>query len=514
MRAPGTAIPVSLASALLLLAGAMAVGCSTKNVVTCKANQGYDPKQGVCYDCPPGTKVDYANATCVKGTPPDVLSDSSGAEPEVKDIDQPPPDETGGDAPGTTDMPDGGVKSDAAEKDLAPEGSIGASCNMDADCQEGLSCFDWPGGYCIQPDCTFDDDCPEGSACLPLLQNGLACFDGCTTDSGCRDGYGCKAIPASGGIAKAVCHPVEDDKKLMGEACTGHAECAGSLACIKLGPQSMCSMTGCSSFDPCPDGAACVPWGIMTICLPTCEDTQQCVEMASEAFTCQEMEDIEDGDVSVCSAAQQGLPVGELCFFPTECETGYCHLLISGKCSGPDGSLCGSDEDCPEGLCIGDPGVQKGVCSQPCGPGETCPSAAYCVMTGDGPLCLATCSNYGGECGPSGFQMSCTYGTIYYPSAPSGKYACAKSFGGEGGSPCGDTGDCKSGFCYGVDEKDGYCATECVLATDCPFGTQCQQDTLMAGQMHCSLLCFHDLDCDEGYSCKNTFYSEKACLLD
>jgi hypothetical protein len=33
-------------------------------VVTCKSNQGYDTKLGICYDCPPGTKADHETATC------------------------------------------------------------------------------------------------------------------------------------------------------------------------------------------------------------------------------------------------------------------------------------------------------------------------------------------------------------------------------------------------------------------------------------------------------------------
>ncbi len=508
MTAPPHALARTCALLLLLvLTVGLAAGCRSKKVVTCKANQGYDPKLGICYDCPAGTKADHKTASCVPVDDVDVpetelpvvvdlVEDDQGTEP-------PPPDSQPGDE----------VDSGGPPVDVVVPGAVGANCNKNGDCDEGFSCFDWPGGYCVQLDCAADEECPDGSRCVPLLENGQACFDGCETDADCRSGYGCKAIASPQGEAKLVCHPVGSDEKVLGAACTEHAQCVGSLSCIPMGPQSMCTRTGCSAFDGCPEGSTCIPWGAMTICLPECTDSGECVALSgSDTFTCQEMEDLYEADVDVCSPAQQGLAIGQLCFFSTECESGFCYLMVSGKCSGLDGSECATDADCKEGFCLANPSVQKGVCSQPCGPSELCPEGSLCGMTSEGAACLATCTSYGQPCGPEGFNMVCTYGTLYYPPAPSGKYACAKPRGGEAGWECEDAGDCESGICYGEEIGGGYCATACFTNNDCPFGTQCMQGALIPGEAYCTRVCFHDLDCPEGLLCKNTFFQEKACM--
>lgn len=489
----------------------VAANCRTQKVVTCDGNQGYNPKLGQCYDCPEGTKADHKSATCVSVPVADIFDsgDTSTLDlPDLAPADEGTRDE---DVPGPEV---GDLDLNKQKADVVPAGAVGAKCNMDAECDEGLSCFDWPGGYCVQLDCMVQEDCAEGTACLPLLYNGQACFDGCEVDQNCRPGYGCKAITTLQGEARQVCHPVSESNRPLGESCEGHEQCSGSLSCVPMGPQSVCTQGACSAFSPCPEGAACIPWGVLTLCLPNCIDTPGCIEMAgSSAFTCQEMEDVMEVDQMVCSPAQQGLGMGELCFFATECASGYCLLMISGKCSGPIGEECGADAECDQGLCIGNPSVQKGVCSSPCGPGDLCPEGALCGTTGDGPLCLSTCTEYGEACGPEGFGMTCTYGTLFYPPAPSGKYACAKPRGGEAGTSCKNEGDCVNGICYGESEGDGICATTCFTNNDCAFGSQCLTDALVAGQTYCTRICFHDLDCPAGFSCKNTFSQEKACLL-
>jgi len=501
-------LPKFLLCILTIAAAGLLTGCKPREV-TCNYDEAYNDETGECYRCPKGTKVDYQTATCVPiGTEDIIDPDSAEGDASPPDVIL-PPDET--------DRVDTGPDVQEAQEqrggDSAPGGSTGAACKMDADCFGGGLCFDWPGGYCISPDCQSDDDCPEGSFCLPLLDNGQACFDACLADSECRSGYGCKGVPTLQGEPKFICHPIGEEKKGLGTQCAEHSECDGSLACVSLGPASMCTRTGCSTFDPCPSSSECMIWGMMTLCLPTCGMTEDCADIASDQFTCQEMDNIEGEDVSVCSPMQQGLPIGELCFFSTECSTGYCHLLISGKCSGANNYECGSDGECDEGLCITDRSVQKGVCAKPCGPGDGCPGGAYCVMTDKGPFCMSACDNYSEECGPVGFSMFCTYGKLYYPAAPSGKYACSKSFAGDAGAPCKAPGDCISGTCYGADLESGYCATECVTDNECPFGSLCQPDTLVSGQAYCTRICYSDLDCMAGFSCKNTYYSEKACVM-
>jgi hypothetical protein len=485
--------------------------CGPQKVVTCHPGEAYDPDKGECFTCPSGTYVDYKTASC-KALPQEDIGPQD-AEPDPQDM-LVTSDESTGDAVGDSELLGQDVDSGELSPDIGEgSGTVGAECAMDLHCQEGLSCFDWPGGYCVHANCAIEEDCPEGSHCLPLMENGAACFQGCEGDGDCRPGYGCKGIPMLSGATRFVCHPAEDDGLHLGEPCKEHGECDASLACIPLGPTSVCTMTGCSGFSPCPEGSSCVLWGVLTLCLPQCGGTEDCALFGdSDVFDCLELKDVTDNDTQVCSIVQSGNPIGLQCYYGTECETGYCHVLVSGKCSDTL-DLCGSDHDCDEGLCIAEPAVQTGVCSKPCGPGDSCGAGAFCVMTGAGAMCLAECTEYAAPCGPAGFSMSCMYGTLHYPPAPSGKYACAKNLGGEGGTTCSQDGQCAGGICYGQEGPEGYCATDCAVSSDCPFGSQCQDSTLVQGENLCTRICFSDLDCGPGFTCKNTFFSEKACMV-
>jgi len=501
----------------VVLAMLAAWGCRDKRYVTCKSNEAYDPKLGVCYPCPTGTEVDHGSAICVPipgwdGVAEEVADADGTSGPDGGSV---PTDSTGKD--GAEGDPDGRLfdgEGGAPEPEIKPgTGEVGAPCKMDLQCLDGHYCFDWPDGYCVSPDCTSDGGCPEGSSCLPLLENGQACFDGCEADEDCRPGYGCKGIPTLSGETKAVCHPAQGEGGKLGETCTDHAQCEASLACVKLGSASVCALTSCSPFELCPESSACVPWGILPLCLPVCAETPECVALAGESFVCSEMDTLEGDEVNVCSPVQQGLPIGELCYYSTECETGHCQLLISGKCSGLDDKECGGDGDCDEGLCVENPSVQKGVCSKACGPGDGCPAGTLCVLVGIEPRCLASCENQAGDCGPPGFGMKCTYGMLHYPTAPSGKYACYKPAGGQAGTPCSTEGDCISGVCYGLEGGTGYCATDCFSDQDCPFGTQCMSGTLIQEKSLCTRICHSYLDCGADFDCKNTVLDEQACIL-
>ena len=75
---------------------------------------------------------------------------------------------------------------------------VGASCNNDQNCAQGLTCLQfqgWPGGYCTRQYCDPQNNpCPSGSACyaFPGLQS--LCLAGCPSggsQSTCRAGYYC-----------------------------------------------------------------------------------------------------------------------------------------------------------------------------------------------------------------------------------------------------------------------------------------------------------------------------------
>ncbi len=498
---------------LLVLAVAIMLvptACREKRVIVCKANEGYDPTLGICFPCPAGTKGNPKTAKCVPfAKPDDVKTDAEEPSDWVSLEDA---DDTGG----TPELPEPlDLKDDEAAPgiDVVQPGYIGAPCNTDNDCDPGFSCFDWTMGYCVKMTCEADTDCPAGTACLPLMENGQACFDLCAADDECRPGYGCKAIPTSLGNPKPICHPIGEENKEPGQACEEHSECAGSLACVPLGPAKMCLSSGCSTFAPCDMGQTCVAWGMMTLCLKGCAATEECQALGNPLFVCQVVKDISEEKQEVCLPAKQGLAIGDLCYFSSECQTGFCQLVVSGKCTGAQGGECATDEDCDQAVCVSDPSVQKGVCSQPCGPGALCPAGSWCGQATGAAICLDACESYALPCGPSGFGMTCTYGTVVYPSAPTGKYACAKIAGGEAGSPCLTEGDCASGSCYGVQAGEGYCATKCASDAQCPFGSQCLTGVLVPGTSLCARICFSDLDCPQGFACKNTIYTEKACQL-
>lgn len=477
---------------LSLALAATLYGCPQQKVITCKSNEEYSVKLGACVPCPPGTKLDKSIGKCkpvepVEDVPPfpDTYEPDT-YEPDLKDTVVEPTDLDAGDTVGP-DL----TKPDI--KEIVPDGSVGSACNKDADCNNGLNCFDWPNGYCIKTGCTSSQDCPQGASCLPLLDNGQACFQSCEGNQQCRNGYGCKGLAALGGETKNICHPISDKKLPLGMRCEGAQECDGSMGCVQLGPVAMCTETGCSDQTACPEGAKCVALTAVPVCLPDCSSDLDCDPAFGETIACQETKDIFNKPAKVCGSSNYGLAVGQLCYFNSECSTGYCHLLFVGKCT-DSGKLCSSDRDCALGFCTEDPSSQRGICSKECGSGDPCPSGNLCIMAEETPVCMATCTDAGSKCGPSGYDMTCTYGMVHYPQAAGGKLACFKRRTGDEGSGCDANADCLNGDCFYQQGSDGYCMGACISNTQCTFGSTCD------GAL-CRLMCSSDLDCPSGQTC-------------
>ncbi len=482
-------VPVLTLSGLLFLSG-----CPEQKVVTCKSNEEFNARLGICVPCPAGTKLDKSVGKC---KPVDV-EDTSVVVPD-------------------TWTPDWGVKDDTPEPDLinpdlgqpdfvipdlvvdtfevvVPTGEVGSSCSTNTDCDPGLSCFDWPGGYCVQTSCASSKDCPEGSFCLPLLENGQACFQGCAETGHCRPGYGCKAISELGGVTQQICHPLTGDNLALGKMCEDAAQCAGSMACEQLGPVRMCTISNCSNVDPCPEGSVCIALTSVPVCLPSCVVASDCDKAFDDAIDCQETKDIFGGTAKVCTSSNIGMPIGNQCYFNSECATGYCHLLFTGKCT-DTGKACSSDRDCEQGFCMQDPASQKGICSKGCGSSDPCPTGNLCVMSGTDAVCMPNCSVIGATCGPPGFGMQCTIGMVTWPPANSGKLACVRNMTGDAGTDCDAHADCLKGECYFSPGEDGYCMGTCVSANQCTFGSDCYQ-----GQ--CRRMCMSDEECPETLECR------------
>jgi len=281
----------------------------------------------------------------------------------------------------------------------------------------------------------------------------------------------------------------------LGMKCEGADECAGSMGCVPLGPVSMCTVTGCSDQNSCPEGSECMPLTTIPVCLPRCSSDSGCDPAFGETVACQELTNIFNKDVSTCASANIGLAIGQQCYFNSECSTGYCHLIFVGKCT-DSGKLCGSDRDCEQGFCTEDPASQRGVCSKACGSGDSCPTGNLCVVSDVSPVCMPLCSEAGKACGPNGFDMTCTFGWVFYPQAPSGKLACFRSKSGDAGTDCNANADCTKGDCFYNTGLDGYCMADCVSHSQCSFGSACVGTS-------CRRMCTSDLECPEQQACLN-----------
>jgi len=451
-----------------MLLAALLGACNTQQVITCKPNEAFDPVLKVCYRCDPGYKVDHGTATCVPDPnwkPPEDTVDPDTAAP-VDTVE--PPD--------VPDAPDPEVSDDVpveqtGNPDAVPPGAVGAACFLDKDCTGEAVCFDWPGGYCTVLGCTGGEGCPDDAACLPLLENGTGCFDRC-----------------------------ED-----------HGDCAGDLSCVHLGGGLRCTVVGCNMETACPEANACIWLGWVSACLPVCESTADCAALGDD-LVCEEREDLSEQPVDVCTTPTAGLPIGSACSFAAECQTGVCNLMVVGTCS-DSGMPCSSDQTCQMGVCIADPSVQSGICTDYCSGTEFCAEGFLCVaLGGPSPICAPPCGGPSEPCGPAGMGMSCVFGDPVSPPAPSGKYACALVTSGLGGTPCTDDLQCAGGICYRPDDGDGSCATPCGLGADCPFGAICvQKDAAFV----CMRRCQSAFDCGGGFTCTTTTYSAKSiCVLD
>jgi hypothetical protein len=94
-----------------------------------------------------------------------------------------------------------------ADLDGTP-GALGESCRANGDCSSGLSCtvanLGYPGGFC-SASCTESAPCGTG-VCTPIGSAQL-CTPTCTTDTECRQGYGCCPTLGNVCIPLAACTP-------------------------------------------------------------------------------------------------------------------------------------------------------------------------------------------------------------------------------------------------------------------------------------------------------------------
>lgn len=188
-----------------------------------------------------------------------------------------------------------------------PPGAIGGACAEDATCKSGTCLQDpsFPGGYCLSDCKSGAEACQAGSTCINYLGYQW-CFDSCTEDKQCRDGYVCDYN---------TCRP----------PCTRQDHC-------KVGER--CSGGRCNA--PCTTDAACTPQRCQDgVCVPPCTKDTECLP----GERC-------DTATGSCQAGT-GKKLGEACTKPgsgPECATGFC-LPTRKVCS----ITCKGSADCPVG---------------------------------------------------------------------------------------------------------------------------------------------------------------------
>ena len=236
-----------------------------------------------------------------------------------------------------------------------PEGSMGAECVADADCDSGLclglAVAGTPHYFCSYL-CCSEGECPIGYACgaasgpkfcIPsaIFPGGAYTFDA---------GHGQSCGPGGGACQSMICDTGHD--RCEATCCTD-ADCGG-LACLwqasASGPQQICDIpllgfgrTGEScqfqlEFD-CMDQICIADAQGNPICSDMCCTNRDC----PNGFACQQVAGPGNEYVSACGPTTFGEGAQRAgCASDAGCQSGHC---VRGACE----EVCCHDNDCPGG---------------------------------------------------------------------------------------------------------------------------------------------------------------------
>lgn len=362
-------------------------------------------------------------------------------------------------------------------------GVVGCSsdpCGSDSDCARSEIC---QGGACVAA-CDDHDDCTDGRVCDRGICIGSA---RCGTVADCPFGFVCE---------DALCIPQAAECEVDSH-CPPEFRCCGG-ACYQPGIPAPACDAPCASDRDCDVGERCDNGG----CVVTAVDAGQDISRdapdrdAGPDTTGDAEPDIEpdvgpDADPDTAPDSEPDTPTDE-------CE---------GRADGQLGERCVGADDCCNGLCFGNPGAGRGVCTDTCNSYRDCnPVGAggdelfcYREPSLDEPLCAM--SDYQASCGSGNDCVdrrclvsvrgnACSYRCATTADCPSnsacgfvafsdgetefGEFVCVPV----GASPCAGPGDCLSGTCLTDDETlVSYCSTVCNTADPgaCPSPMRCTE---------------------------------------
>jgi hypothetical protein len=484
-----------LRNGLVLVALATTLSACGEPEVVCP--KGYEVKGEFCYPI-----VEPEPDAAVTPDVQDGESDAAATDASGPATDAGKPD-TGTDAAAGTDIVFPEVKDTNSGKS-----PVGAACADEFDCLGGLTCHNWPKGYCSIITCkSAGTTCPGSSVCYGESSGAEICHAVCDFDSDCRvkDGYACKRYTADfGGIDARLCTPSGPNP--IGLGCKKPSDCAGSATCLTDMAGGYCARIGCGVADACDAGSACVLRNGKPMCLKTCTADVECQIATKEARKCVDRTDLTKKPVKICSDSAKSAPVGSSCLADLDCDSKFCSIYAKGTCA-VGGQPCLNDGQCgAAGPCNLSPADEKGLCSQPCDVTKKCPINSICIPVEGGTTgsCSAVCKGPGDDttCAIPGTE--CIFGQ---PLTPAGTatvqaYGCAPLPAGSSGSSCTSGSECaKGGICFDNGQgTGGFCANPCTAEGACPYGSSCGD----VGVNVCLKLCSSDFDCPPAMVCKNS----------
>jgi hypothetical protein len=478
--------------------------CDGETKVVCPA--GYHAEGTYCYEDAPIPAQDTVGGDSAEPQDTGGATDAAATD-TVKDSDSSGKDGSGDGS--ATDGGSGDTKADSSDikADTKPGGKspVGAACSDDYDCLSGLTCFNWPKGYCTVANCDAPGaNCPGSSVCYGEVKTNQLCHAACDLNEDCRsaDGYACKRYSAEfGGMEARLCAP--GGKNATGLGCAKPSDCAGANTCLTDMAGGYCARLGCGGSDPCSSGEACVLRNGKPVCLRTCVADVECAIGGNFPRKCVDKTDLTKKPVKVCLDSTKSAPVGAACLADLDCDTKLCSIFAKGSCT-TGGLPCLSDMQCgAAGPCVLDPAKEKGVCTAPCSADTKCPAGAVCVPGKDktSGSCQPACKGPGDDAACGGVPgLVCLYGSPIpaggNPASPT--YACAPLAAGSAGAQCTQTKDCVNALCLTNDAQNaGYCAPSCGSAAYCPFGSLCDG----SGLAQCLKMCSVEFDCPPQMKC-------------